>query len=566
MKKTLTTLEWEKYRYNDTVSKVLRISDTLSAFSAVGSSIDYDNTLSIQLTEVKNIGKNIKKLSDYCFASCFNLTTLVIPENVKIFGDYCCTNLSTNNELAIFREFNPQSVYSIGEKAFAHTNITKMSLDLRGEENEISNLPYEHHVDTAIDTGPYIGPSAFMDCKKLTTVNLCTSTELGSHMFDGCTSLTTVRFANHGQGVGSHAFANCTSLKTIQFPSNFEMISPYMFKGCTQLEKVEILSSPIDEERFTCISEHAFSGCHQLTSIILPNGLANVEDYAFNGCSSLTSITFPASITNPNMLNISSLINTNIQEIYFNGIASSILSTYAGYYNRIDTPAVFNPVDQMSDFKYGTWYGKSGKEPAKALIDFATTKQIPLVYIDCSAGCGLCKTLVDRVLSTEECSKWVHDQPYLFAYTYYSMGSAAHAWGWDCIHAQYGKGMQSIGIPLFILYWAGHTLYVQERGVRNLAQFKSLILNKGNFGSYIRNAAYENYALVTVQAQNAFHGASLQYHIDSNGNMVEKDRTNYKCYVYSSDNQRYIWEYYIPKEGETSVQEGWQLRALKPDE
>ena len=47
MKKTLTTLEWEKYRYNDTVSKVLRISDTLSAFSAVGSSIDYDNTLSI---------------------------------------------------------------------------------------------------------------------------------------------------------------------------------------------------------------------------------------------------------------------------------------------------------------------------------------------------------------------------------------------------------------------------------------------------------------------------------------------------------------------------------------
>ena len=41
----------------------------------------------------------------------------------------------------------------------------------------------------------------------------------------------------------------------------------------------------------------AFSGCKNLTSITIPNGLTNIGESAFNGCENLTRITIPDSVT-----------------------------------------------------------------------------------------------------------------------------------------------------------------------------------------------------------------------------------------------------------------------------
>ena len=45
------------------------------------------------------------------------------------------------------------------------------------------------------------------------------------------------------------------------------------------------------------ILPNAFEGASNLTSIVIPNGVTNIEGSSFSACSSLTSITIPNSVT-----------------------------------------------------------------------------------------------------------------------------------------------------------------------------------------------------------------------------------------------------------------------------
>ena len=52
-----------------------------------------------------------------------------------------------------------------------------------------------------------------------------------------------------------------------------------------------------EEYNVTSIGEYAFSDCHSLTSITIPEGVTSIGDDAFARCSSLTSITIPEGVT-----------------------------------------------------------------------------------------------------------------------------------------------------------------------------------------------------------------------------------------------------------------------------
>ena len=47
----------------------------------------------------------------------------------------------------------------------------------------------------------------------------------------------------------------------------------------------------------TTIADHAFEGCHDVTSVTIPNSVTSIGEWAFYCCDGLTSITIPSSVT-----------------------------------------------------------------------------------------------------------------------------------------------------------------------------------------------------------------------------------------------------------------------------
>lgn len=62
-----------------------------------------------------------------------------------------------------------------------------------------------------------------------------------------------------------------------------------MFSGCDNLASVTL------HDGITSIGEYAFYGC-AFSSITLPKKLVTISQYAFNWCENLTSLTFPRSV------------------------------------------------------------------------------------------------------------------------------------------------------------------------------------------------------------------------------------------------------------------------------
>ncbi len=112
-------------------------------------------------------------------------------------------------------------------------------------------------------------------------------TSIGDDAFHGCTSLTTVTFAEGSQleSIGYRAFRDCTNLTSITIPEGVTNIGSNAFRGCTSLTSITI------PEGVTNIVSSAFRGCTSLTSITIPSSVTSIGGGAFRGCTSLTSIT-----------------------------------------------------------------------------------------------------------------------------------------------------------------------------------------------------------------------------------------------------------------------------------
>lgn len=81
-----------------------------------------------------------------------------------------------------------------------------------------------------------IGNYAFTDTHVSSVAIPANVTEIGEHAFHGCTSLTSVTFAERTKAllIKVWSFANCAALKTIDLPAN-TTVNQYAFDGCTSL-------------------------------------------------------------------------------------------------------------------------------------------------------------------------------------------------------------------------------------------------------------------------------------------------------------------------------------------
>ena len=90
--------------------------------------------------------------------------------------------------------------------------------------------------------------------------------------------------------IGEHAFAGCFQITEIKFPAHLTAIKSYAFHGCG-------IREALIPESVKNIENGAFYCCRNLSIIKLPDGITEIAGYTFDGCHDLTEVSIPDGVT-----------------------------------------------------------------------------------------------------------------------------------------------------------------------------------------------------------------------------------------------------------------------------
>jgi len=213
------------------------------------------------------------------------IISIAIPNTIEYIGDcafeYCRNLKSVNIPLSVvqcrFSAFgycsNLEDVYYEGDLS----SWCRISFD-GGNWGEMNPL--------------YNGASLYINnSTKLTELVIPADiTEVKPYTFVGCNSITSITIGDHVTKIGAMAFKNTTPT-SVSVANSVQTIEKYAFSGCSNLETANI------PEGLTQISNCMFSSCKKLQSITIPESVQSIGDQAFSYCEALPSITIPGSVT-----------------------------------------------------------------------------------------------------------------------------------------------------------------------------------------------------------------------------------------------------------------------------
>lgn len=164
-------------------------------------------------------------------------------------------------------------------------------------------------------------------------------TSIGNLAFTRFSKLIHVDIADSVVSIGEGVFSECDSLTNITVPQSVTYIGVNAFNSCTNLSSITLSTNNI-----TSIRSHTFSGCSELSSIVIPDGVTSIQSGAFFNCTKLTSITIPGSVTS-----IGSNVFTgctSLNDIRYSGTSESVISALSGY---VPTLVTFNYGDKVPE-------------------------------------------------------------------------------------------------------------------------------------------------------------------------------------------------------------------------
>ncbi len=274
------------------------LSDSGSYYGALGTSIFEDCASLGSVTFAPGI--DIQKIPSSAFKNCTSLTSITLPEGLTDIGANAFLNAG------IVSLTLPSSLKVVGNLAFSGSKI--MNAEIKGGQVMDSSYSYAS-----------VPKQLFEDCTALLTVTFAEgTTEIGESWFSGCSSLMRVTLPESAATLGKNAFANCTSLQDIDL-QHVSSIGEGAFTGCETLFKSEqnwqdgvfYLGGQIvafDEDRLKAangivnvkdgtgsIGNKTFSGAQELKKIVLPASVTSIGANAFENCVALTEADLSAS-------------------------------------------------------------------------------------------------------------------------------------------------------------------------------------------------------------------------------------------------------------------------------
>lgn len=224
------------------------------------------------------------------FSDCSNFSEITIPEGVFEIGATAfegCSSLS-----AIYL---PESLESIGSRAFDGTAFDFTIYAKSGtyaEEYALDNdfaFVAEGNADNTLASG-YCGAAEYVLYKDGSLVVFGEGAMTETPWWEYADEILTVHITENVTNVSECAFEGYSNLTTVVIDAYLDEIGMYAFSDCQSLRSVTINGG------VKRIGESAFSNCTILGSIVLPSDLENLQQEAFAGCDRLAYVEFTGHI------------------------------------------------------------------------------------------------------------------------------------------------------------------------------------------------------------------------------------------------------------------------------
>ena len=248
-----------------------------------------------------NFKRNVLKSVMFCglllCAGSLSATTshtILSEEEAQPTDEVIATGYDTKlNVNCILYKSGLLKVYSTGGRSY----MSSIDYMIDSDKKDLIKTVYIEHIDV-------IENVAFANCKNLTSVTFCPNDN------------------KPVEAIKDNAFRGCVSLKSITIPASVSNIETSVFQGCTSLESIVVeegnskydsrdncnavietatntlkvgLSSTIIPNTVTTIGGGAFEGT-TLKSIVIPEGVTQIENEAFSKCKSLETVSLPNSL------------------------------------------------------------------------------------------------------------------------------------------------------------------------------------------------------------------------------------------------------------------------------
>ena len=225
------------------------------------------------LTEI-TLPSTLTEIGDFTFYEATKLTAINFSQGLTRIGQKAFYSCKMEGPLNL-----PNGLQTIGDSAFYLTTFDSVVIPSTVTEFEKSAFMSAKVPEVTFAEGcEKVGDNMFYGCSKLVTVNLPSSLKvIETQAFYNCKALANIKIPNGVTRIEAMAFANC-GLTSVIIPDTVKQLGTFVFQGCTSLVWAQ-LPAVLPEVYGSATLQGLFQGCTALKYIITA-GEDSYDDYA----------------------------------------------------------------------------------------------------------------------------------------------------------------------------------------------------------------------------------------------------------------------------------------------
>lgn len=238
------------------------------------------------------IPSSVKRIDQYAFASCANMTTCTISGNsLETIGNEAFSGTVKLASINI-----PSSVKEVGSYAFTeYDNPGALTYNEKDGGNYLGNTENPYHVFVGLKDSK--ATSLTLDEHTVVMAGQCLRDAKGISSFTIPASVETI---------GDEAFFQMTSLTSMSIPATVKNMGGNLFNSCSSLTSIKLLNRP------TVLGSGFAGNCEKLASFNIPDSVVKLESNLFDRDESLTELFVPNSVLEANASAITSCPNLTV--------------------------------------------------------------------------------------------------------------------------------------------------------------------------------------------------------------------------------------------------------------